>query len=466
MLRNVHIARRHLIGAGAAVLAMGKLPASLFGTEPAGVLRSEGGLLDVDLDAGETWTQIGANYAHLLTYNGQVPGPRLEVKAGDTVRIRFTNRLTESTNLHFHGLHVPSSGTADNVFLEVPPGEKLTYEFALPANHPSGTFWYHPHFHGTAARQLFRGLGGLLIVRGDLDSIPEVANAVEHFLVLKDWALDRNGEVLEPSMMQRMTGREGSLLTVGDAVNPKFILPARGLMRLRILNASASRFYRLKLEEHPMHLIATDGGPLAAPIATDEILLSPGERVEVLVQGTRESGAYRLLNLPYDRGGMGMMGGGARPSAPLILATFIYEDRGESSIDLPESLVTVDALPPPEKAARTFVLSESGMRFLINGREFDHRRVDTQVRLGMVEDWEIINQGTMDHPFHLHMNSFQILNSEGQPERAWKDVMLVRAGQRRRFRVRFEDFAGKTVYHCHILDHEDMGMMGVVEIVP
>ena len=445
---------------------MGKLPASLFGTEPAGVLRSEGGLLDVDLDAGENWTQVGANYAHLLTYNRHVPGPRLEVKAGDTVRIRFTNRLTESTNLHFHGLHVPSSGTADNVFLEVPPGKKLTYEFALPANHRSGTFWYHPHFHGTAARQLFRGLGGLLIVRGDLDSIPEVANAVEHFLVLKDWALDRNGEVLEPSMMQRMTGREGSLLTVGDAVNPKFILPARGLMRLRILNASASRFYRLKLEEHPMHLIATDGGPLAAPIATDEILLSPGERVEVLVQGTRESGAYRLLNLPYDRGGMGMMGGGARPSAPLILATFIYEDRGESSIDLPESLVTVDALPPPEKAARTFVLSESGMRFLINGREFDHRRVDTQVRLGMVEDWEIINQGTMDHPFHLHMNSFQILNSEGQPERAWKDVMLVRAGQRRRFRVRFEDFAGKTVYHCHILDHEDMGMMGVVEIVP
>ena len=104
------------------------------------------------------------------------------------------------------------------------------------------------------------------------------------------------------------------------------------------------------------------------------------------------------------------------------------------------------------------------MRFLINGRQFDRRRVDTQVRLGTVEDWEIINQGAMDHPFHLHTNSFQVLDADGQPERAWRDVLLVPARQRRRFRVRFDDFAGKTVYHCHILDHEDLGMMGVIEM--
>ncbi len=464
MPRNTRIPRRHLLSTGATFLGMSILPASLRGAAPAGTFKSEDGLLEADLQAGEAWTRLGGNFAHLYTYNGQAPGPVLEARAGDTVQLRFTNRLTEPTNLHFHGLHVPPTGSGDNVFLEVTPGESFTYRFTLPANHPSGTFWYHPHLHGTSARQLFRGLAGLFIVRGELDDIHEIAKASEHFLVLKDWALDRNGEVLEPSMMQRITGREGSLITVGDAIKPQFPILAGGLLRLRILNASASRFYRMKLEEHPLYVIATDGGPLPAPNAASEILLAPGERVDALIRGSREAGVYRLLNLPYDRGGMGMMGSSSRPNDPEVLATFRYEGRAEFALDLPGSLIALDPLPTPEAPPRSFVLSESGMRFLINGRQFDHRRVDTQVRLGTVEDWEIVNQGTMDHPFHLHTNSFQVLDADGQPVRAWRDVVLVPAGERRRFRVRFEDFAGKAVYHCHILDHEDLGMMGVIEM--
>lgn len=469
-MKNDRIKRRRVIVAGGSLLGMKSLPALLRGAEPRGAFRSEDGLLDAAIEASYTWVRLGGSYAHLFTYNEQAPGPVLEARPGDTVRLRFTNSLPEPTNLHFHGLHVSPGGNADNVFLEVPPGERLTYEFTLPANHPAGTFWYHPHLHGTVADQLFRGLAGLLVVRGELDEIAEVAAAAEHFLVLKDWALDRNGEVLEPAMMQRMTGREGSLFTVGDAINPRLSVAAGGLLRLRILNASPSRFYRLKLEDHPLYVIATDGGPLPAPNAVEEILLTPGERVDVLVRGDREAGVYRFLNLPYNRGGMGMMGGPSRPSEPELLATILYEGRAELAVDLPGSLVRVDPLPPPEAPARRFALSESGvpgrgMVFLINGREFDHHRVDTQVRLGTVEDWEIINLSNMDHPFHLHTNSFQILDAQGQPERAWKDVMLVRARQTRRFRVRFEDFAGKTVYHCHILDHEDLGMMGVIEML-
>ena len=453
------------MGAGGALLGMATSPTSLLAVEPASILRSEDGLLEAEIDAGEAWVRLGGNLAHLFTYNNQAPGPRLEARAGDKVRLHFTNRLAESTNLHFHGLHVPSTGNADNVFLEVPAGKSFTYEFALPANHPSGTFWYHPHLHGSAARQLSRGLAGLLVVRGELDDIPEVAAAKEHFLVLKDWALDRRGEVLEPSLMQRMTGREGSLITVGDEVNPKFAIQSGGLLRLRILNASASRFYRLKLEDHPMYLIATDGGPLPAARAVEEILLSPGERVEVLVRGSRGAGIYRLENLPYHRGGMmGQMGGQASPSRPILLATISYEGFAEPALTLPERLIPVEPLPQPTLPMRRLVLSE-GMAFLINGRAFDHRRVDTEVRLGTVEDWEVINLGNMDHPFHLHTNSFQILNSAGRPESAWRDVLLVPARQTRRFRVRFDDFTGKAVYHCHILDHEDLGMMGVIEIL-
>ncbi len=450
------------MGAGAALL--GIAPTSLSAVEPATILRSEGGLLEAEIDAGEAWVRVGGTLAHLFTYNGQVPGPRLEVRAGDTVRLHFTNRLAESTNLHFHGLHVPSTGNADNVFLEVAAGERFTYEFDLPDNHPSGTFWYHPHLHGSSARQLSRGLAGLFVVRGDLDDIQEVAAAEEHFLVLKDWALDRRGEVLEPSMMQRMAGREGSLVTVGDEVSPKFALQPGGLLRLRIINASASRFYRLKLEDHSMYVIVTDGGPLAAARAVEEILVSPGERVEVLVRGSRSGGIYRLENLPYNRGGMGQMGGQASASRPILLATVFYEGFAQQALTLPERLIPVEPLPQPTLPVRRFVLSE-GMAFMINGRTFDHRRVDTKVRLGTVEDWEVINLGNMDHPFHLHTNSFQILNSAGQPESAWRDVMLVPARQTRRFRVRFDDFTGKAVYHCHILDHEDLGMMGVIQVL-
>lgn len=462
MPKNIHITRRRLFET---VAAAGMCNSVLVrGAVSPFVVRSAAGLLEAEIEALEAWIQLGVNYAHLFTYNAQAPGPMLEARAGDIVRLRFTNRLLEATNLHFHGLHVPPTDNGDNVFLEVPPGETVAYQFVLPGNHPCGTFWYHPHLHGSSARQLSRGLTGLFVVRGELDEIPAIANATEHFLVLKDWALDRNGEVVEPSMMQRMNGREGALVTVGNTINPKYSILSGGLLRLRILNASASRFYRLQIEEHPFYVIATDGGPLSAPKAVSEILLSPGERVEVLVQGNHEIGDFRLFNMPYDRGGTTMMG---RPSrrAVEVLATIAYENRADSTVEIPDTLVAVDPLPAPEGTARTFTLSESGMRFLINGREFDHRRVDTQVRLGSVEDWEIINIGSMDHPFHLHTNSFQILDAAGQPERSWKDVVLVPAGERRRLRVRFADFPGRAVYHCHILDHEDMGMMGVVEIL-
>jgi FtsP/CotA-like multicopper oxidase with cupredoxin domain len=137
------------------------------------VHHSQGGLLAVTLQAQQQTVALGDRAATLLTYNGQVPGPRLEVQPGDTVRITFDNQLDQPTNLHYHGLHIPPTGSADNVFLSVPSGEQSTYEFEIPATHPAGTFWYHPHYHGLVAEQLFGGLAGLFVVRGSLDDIPE-----------------------------------------------------------------------------------------------------------------------------------------------------------------------------------------------------------------------------------------------------------------------------------------------------
>jgi FtsP/CotA-like multicopper oxidase with cupredoxin domain len=454
------------------------------------VISSKGGLLDVDLEALSMNTTLSGRQFHLLGYNDRIPGPLLQAQPGDTVRLRFTNRIGQPTNLHYHGLHVPPTGNADNVFLKIPSGETLTYEFTLPENHPAGLFWYHPHYHGYVADQVFGGLAGAFIVRGELDEIPEIKAATEHVLLLKDYDPDagRIGSSATTGMMgahmAQMRGREGAVVTVNGEIQPTFNLSAGGLLRLRLLNASSSRFYRLSLEEHPFYLIATDGGAIAEPVELRELLLSPGERAEVLVRGDREPGQYRLLNLPYDRGGMGMMGGmmGRGPGGGMMgrgpggsanvtetLATITYHGQTDV-LPLPKTLIPVETLPEPTQTRR-FLLNHGmnpgrGMVFLINGRAFDHQRIDTTVGLNTVEEWELINTGVMDHPFHLHTNHFQIASVNGTPPpyRAWKDTVLVPFGQSVRIRIPFRDFGGKTVYHCHILDHEDLGMMGMLAI--
>lgn len=451
------------------------------------VYKSVNNLLEIHLETSKQLVNIGRKQAYLLNYNGQVPAPRLEVKAGDTIRIHLTNSLTQPTNIHYHGLHVTPNGNADNAFLSIAPQERLTYEFTLPKDHPSGTFWYHPHHHGYVAEQLFGGLAGLLIVRGELDEIPEVKAAKEEFLILQDFALNSNGQIQSPSGMDLMMGREGSLVTVNGQVNPNLLIDKGGLLRLRILNASPARFYRLSLENHPFYLIATDQGAIAEPVELQELLLAPGERAEVLVRGEREPGQYRLLNLPYNRGGMmmgggmgnmngmGMMGGdhmiNRTQAQSQVLATLSYKN-SVSSLPLPQKLIPVEVLPEP-KTVRRIEMSMamgSGMRmaFMFNDQVFDPQRVDTKVQLDTVEDWEIANidPDRMDHPFHLHINPFQVISRNGQPEpdRAWKDTVLVRGGETVRIRIPFRDFVGKTVYHCHILDHEDLGMMGTLQI--
>jgi len=466
-------------------------------TDLPAVYTSDNGLLEVDLAAGYQTIDLNGQPATLMTYNGQMPGPRLEAKPGDTVRIRFTNNLSAPTNIHYHGLNISHSGNADNVFLSVEPGETLAYEFTIPANHPAGTFWYHPHRHGFVADQVFAGLSGFFVVRGDLDEIPEVKAASEEFIALKDFQLDEQGNIAEPDRMTLMMGREGSLITASGQVNPNLSIPNGGLLRLRLLNASIARFYRLQLEDHSMYLVATDGGALSEPVEVEELLLVPGERAEVLIQGNQSSGSYRLLNLPYDRGGMGMMGNGSmgdrsmkgmdmkgmdmkgmdmKPSTAssteaLPLATVTYSGSSEVTT-LPTQLIPVQSIPAADNERRIELSMRmsflQGMAFTLNDKTYNPDRVDIQVPLGSIEEWEIANVDAdkMDHPFHIHAAPFQVISRNGQPEPypAWKDTVLVRGGETLRIRMHFKDFPDKSVYHCHVLDHEELGMMGVIDV--
>ena len=439
------------------------------------LLRSENQLLDIDLTASMTTVHLAGHKAQLMAYNGQVPGPRIEAAPGDTVHIRFTNQLSEPTNLHFHGLHIPPTGTADNPFRSVGSGETADYEFVIPDDHPAGLFWYHPHFHGLVAKQVFQGLAGAFVIRGDVDRLPELQAAREVIWVLQDFDLDRRGQVKEPLPMFRMWGREGTLITVNGQSEEILDLPEGGLLRLRVLNASASRVYQLRLGDHPWYLAATDGFALTAPVERREIVLAPGERVDVLVLGNQKPGSYDLLSLPYDRGITHMAQEMGMPNVPIVtepitLGTIAYQN-GQETLAIPTALKPVVPLPEPI-TVREFVLDhgidpETQEPFLINGRAFGHDRVDQQVQLGTVEDWIITNKAGMDHPFHLHTNAFQVIsrNSNPEPLAAWKDVVNIPAYETVQIRIPFRDFAGKTVYHCHILDHEDQGMMGIVEMV-
>ncbi|NER83966.1 MAG: multicopper oxidase domain-containing protein [Leptolyngbya sp. SIO1D8] len=258
-------------------------------------------------------------------------------------------------------------------------------------------------------------------------------------------------------------------------------LPQNGLLRLRLINASASRIYQLQLPEHPWFLIATDRGAIAEPIELETLQLSPGERAELLIPGQQDPKDYKILSLPYDRGIADIVKSfgdtvkqmpGIVPPTQTVMATLRYEpsDRVEP-LPLPKKLIPVEPLPAPQ-TTREFILdhgvdSTAGATgFTINGQSFVMNRVNTQVRLNQVEDWRILNKASMDHPFHLHTNRFQVIERNGQPETllTWKDTVGLKGYETVTIRVRFEDFIGRTVYHCHILDHEDQGMMGILEI--
>jgi FtsP/CotA-like multicopper oxidase with cupredoxin domain len=469
--------RRHfLILAGGALgsVALSRCAARVTPAPERSRLTSQGGRLTADITATEQTVTLAGRSAQLLAYNQQVPGPLWEAQAGDTVQVNFTNRLAAPTNLHFHGLHISPTGNADNAFLKVPPGERQLYEFTLPAKHPGGLFWYHPHYHGLVAEQVFGGLAGAFVIRGEVDQIPEIQAAEEAILVLQDFDLDRQGNRREPMPMFRRWGREGNLITVNGDRAPTLKIPQSGLLRLRLLNASPSRIYRLRLANHPWHLIGLDGGTLTAPVELeDDLILAPGERADLLVAGDREPDSYALMSLPYDRGIADMMGGlqgDERDRVEMGEVKVAQLNYGEAiaEVPLPQALISATAIPEPIRK-REFVLDHGidvGQYFLINGRGFDHHRIDTTVELGTVEDWRIINQAGMDHPFHIHTNAFQVISRNGTPDplQVWKDVVNVKPYEFVDIRMAFTDFPGKTVYHCHILDHEDQGMMGILEI--
>lgn len=436
-------------------------PADAAWKQPA-VITSVNGLLDATLVVRAGPVPHGSKTRWAITINGTSPGPTLLLRPGDRLRIVLDNQLAHSTNIHTHGLHVSPSGNADNPFIEIKAGEKFTYEMQLPSDHPSGLFWYHPHLHHHVAEQLFSGMFGAIVVEDAVDRLPEIAGATERLVLLHDTRdSDTEAGVTSATVMQQRDGREGDLVLVNGRANPSITVAAGKIEHWRLLNASPSRYYRLKLDGHSLLLIARDGGRLESPEEVDELVLVPGERSEVLVRPSGK-GSYVLRSLPISRGPMG-------PSTELALATVNIPaaSTGSSTLGRLAAVADLGSASVSNTREVTLEMQMGGgpPRFLVSGKEFDGNRTDVRVRLGTVEDWIVRNIGPMDHPFHLHIWPFQVMeqSAPGAVPRGWKDVVNVPAGGFVRVRIPFEKIGGKTVFHCHILDHEDLGMMAVIE---
>lgn len=445
------------------------------------VLSSRDGALDLALEAAPARVRIGARTAHVQAFNGSLPGPTLRVRGGDTIRVAMRNGLDAPTNLHVHGLHVSPEDNGDNPFVSIAPGETFDYEYVLPGDHPPGTYWYHPHHHGHVADQLAAGLYGAIVVE-DPDPVPV---ARERVLVVSDITLDASGNLAEVSPPQRTMGREGETVLVNGQVRPQATAAPGERELWRVVNACPSRYLRLTLDGQTVRLLGRDIGRLPEPVELTEMTLAPGNRVELLVD-TRE-GASTLTAAPVDRGSMDGMMGGAMPGdgpgtdEPIELLTLeVTGDRAADAGPVPPGPVLRDLREEPVAARRTLDFAMGmgmggmmgGMRgpgqmmsFTIDGRPFDAERTDQRVRVGTVEEWTLTNSSPMDHPMHLHVWPMQVVTEAGREVAAprWLDVVNVPAFGEVTVRVAFDDFAGRTVYHCHILDHEDLGMMGTLE---
>ncbi|WP_438853446.1 multicopper oxidase family protein [Agromyces sp. M3QZ16-3] len=434
------------------------------------VRASSGGRLDLELTAAVATATVAGRQVRVLAFEGGMPGPTLRVRPGDRVSLRLRNALGATTNLHTHGLEVSPEGDADNVFVMIPAGGTFDYAYELGEGHPPGVFWYHPHHHGTTAEQLFAGLYGAIIVE---DAEP-VAVARERVLVIADISFDANGDVAAATRVDRMLGREGDLVLVNGQLFPTMVAASGDRERWRIVNACTSRYLRLRLDGQRMHLLGIDGGRFVEPREVDEIVLLPGNRADVLVDA--DIGEAVLQTLPFDRGSMGAMGAPRSATTGADLARFIVSGGAAVSVaPLPEASVAHRDLRDEQVTGRrTLTLAMGGMGggmgqgmgFTIDGRAFAEGRTDIEAPAGAIEEWTIENTSTMDHPFHLHVWPMQLVEVDGRPVAGVdrRDVVPVPAGGRVVVRIAFEDIAGRTVYHCHILDHEDLGMMGAIRV--
>ncbi|MEG3146177.1 multicopper oxidase domain-containing protein [Sphingomonas sp. RT2P30] len=441
--------------------------------------RKQGQMISLKAQAGETAFFPGRPSA-TLGYNGTYLGPTLRVHRGDDVRVAVSNGLSADTTVHWHGLLVPGEldGSPHQV---IAPG--ATWRPTLPIRQPAATLFYHSHVHGLTAEQVYSGLAGMLLVTDEEEQglgLPSDYGVDDLPVLIQDRQFENGRLVMPTGMMVAMQGRRGDTIMVNGAPNPRAAVPNR-LVRLRLVNGSNARIYELSFsDDRSFYWIGTEGGLLERSVELQALTLAPGQRAEILVSFV-DGKPVSLVTGPDANasamGGMGMMGGGSSGGADSAASSTIlwFEPRPMTKAGAAASAPTllVTRTPPDSARAvrrRRLVLNmamggmmggEAGLT--INDKPFDPDRIDERVRLGDVEIWEVSGE-TMNHPFHIHGVHFDVLRRNGgNPDvldQGPRDTILVKEPVE--LLIRFDQPAASApfMYHCHILEHEDGGMMG------
>jgi FtsP/CotA-like multicopper oxidase with cupredoxin domain len=423
-------------------------------------------IVEINLEAKLATVEIApGQHVEAWTYNGGIPGPLIRVHVGDRLIVHFKNALPQPTTVHWHGLRIPiqMDGVPGVSQPEVKPGGTFTYDFVVP---DAGLYWYHPHV--MSAAQVGFGLYGAILVEDPAEAASGLDEAV---MVLSDIEVDDHGKLEDPDTggsTGMAFGREGNHVLVNGREQPTLVARAGVPQRWRIVNAAKSRYFQIDPLGMHFRTIGGDGGLQEAPVDSDTIVIAPGERIDTIVTPLPDVKNplvvdYRLFNRGY---------GSVEARIPIVPLFNLQFDGQVGSMPtgpIPDLRRTIEPLSTAgakdvkveltieQKADGTFVYGIDGVPF-----QKDHPYT---AQPGETQIWTIVNSTTWSHPFHIHGFFFQVLDDKGQPVRplAWKDTVNVPFKSTVRIAVRFDEGRpGAWMFHCHILDHADGGLMGTV----
>ncbi|MCZ6773623.1 MAG: multicopper oxidase family protein [Proteobacteria bacterium] len=472
--------------------------------------------LELNVKYADHW--IARCKVHHRSYNDLLTGPTLRLKPGDTLKLNIVNHLApniepedpskphdfNTTNFHTHGLHVDPSGISDNVLRKMEPRKKVgdtapSYKVKLkiPKDHPPGTFWYHAHVHGSTAIQVSSGMAGALIIKGGLDDVPEIAAATDQILLFQQISYDNNGEIEDFDEIFGFdeSGRDNWAevlkreTTINGQIVPVITMQPGEVQRWRLIHGGIRETLMVHLTGHSLYEISVDGLALGKCVRWDgmpekRVELQPGYRSDVLVKAG-EPGTYWLVDGETPAGDA-LMGVDERRK---ILAKVVVEgdlkdmrlpcDQDELKYLVPLNPITAEELDRGGRQKVVFCVCpvSGGVEFTVNGKSFDSEKNIRLLKLGSADEWTLSTDEksvAANHPFHIHVNPFQVQRKgpDGDLEWIWRDTILVkqktRLGEQKlpiKIRSRYVRYTGDFVLHCHILDHEDQGMMQVVRIV-
>lgn len=403
----------------------------------------------------------------VLTFQGTLPNPTIRIKKGERFDLDFTNGLSETTIIHWHGLIVPAE--MDGHPRDVIP-TNTTKHYHYTVDQSAGTFWYHTHPHARTGKEIYYGLSGFYIIEDEEEKSLKLPNGeFELPLAIQDRRFDENRKLLykDKDVPQDNNGVMGDVILVNTTPFPYKDVESRKY-RLRILNGSSARTYKLAFDTiDKFALIGTDAGLLEAPIMVENVIVAVAERVDIIVdfKGKNIGDLVTLKTLGFkEASNLKLHPKYPDFDVPMDIMQFRVSEKSKDPSSLPAKLTSIPRMKESE-AIRTRTITmeiiEGGI-WTLNKKPYDMHRIDEKVKLGTTEIWVLKNSVHMAHPFHIHGVKFQVLDRTGKidfhTDRGWKDTVLVMPFETVRIIIKFT-MPGLFVHHCHILEHEDQSMM-------